>query len=96
MPSEDIVRGFVGKCSMMDSHAIYSLMSRVPEIRQYIPMIRDFVSDMERSELANVLISYLDIHYHDLLVEIENDDKKYKLFRGTMSLLLDDLVGVAQ
>jgi hypothetical protein len=48
---------------------------------------------MGRSELANVLISYLDIHYHEILVEINNDENKRSLFRGTVSLALDDMLG---
>ena len=93
LPSDDIARGFVSDHVIMDSHAIYDSISRYPLVRQYLPMIRDLVSDIDRSELARLLISYLGIHYNDLLVEIDNDERKHKLFRETMSLVLDDLYG---
>jgi hypothetical protein len=93
LPSVDDVNSFVSHYSVMDAHAIYKVICSVPLISANLPAIRDFVSDMSRSELANVLISYLDIHYHEILVEIDNDENKRSLFKSTVSLALDDMLG---
>ena len=93
LPPVDDIRSFVSHYSVMDAPAIYKAICSVPLINSNLPAIRDFVSDMGRSELANVLISYLDIHYHEILVEINNDENKRSLFRGTVSLALDDMLG---
>ncbi len=95
-PPVDIVHGFVDKYSIMDSHAIYETLVHIPIVTQILPMVRDFVSDMERDDIAKALISCLDIHYHELLEEINQNDQKRLLFRGTMSLILDDITGVGQ
>lgn len=95
-PGVDVVNGFIDKYSMMDSAAIYSAMIRIPLVNQSLPMLRDFVSDMTREEIAKELIACLDIHYHELLEEINQNDHKRQLFRGAMSLVLDDLMGVGK
>jgi hypothetical protein len=93
LPSVDVIREFVSRYSIMDANSVYKSICSVPFINSNLPSIRDVVSDMDRSELANVLISYLDIHYHEILVEINNDENKRSLFRGVVSLALDDMLG---
>jgi len=95
-PDIDVVNGFIDKYSMMDSAAIYSAVIRIPLVSQSLPMLRDFVSDMTREVIAKELIACLDIHYHELLEEINQNDHKRQLFRGAMSLVLDDLMGVGK
>ena len=93
LPSVDVINSFVSHYSVMDAPAIYKVICSVPLINSNLPAIRDFVSDMSRSELANVLIAYLDIHYHEILAEINDDENKRSLFRSTVSLALDDMLG---
>ena len=95
-PAPEVARSFVDKYVMMDAPAIHSTLVRLPMVKHTLPMLRDFVSDMERGEIAKELIASLDIHYHELLEEINKDEKKRALFRGTLSLVLDDLTGVAR
>jgi hypothetical protein len=90
-PPTEVVQEFVDKMSMMDAAAIHKKLVRFPLVNSSLPMIRGFVMDMTREEIAKELISCLDIHYHDLLEKIDHDDHKRSLFRGTMSLILDDL-----
>ena len=92
-PPVEVVRGFIDKYSMMDSVAIHAALVRIPLVMSSLPMCRGFVSDMTRADIAKELIACLDIHYHELLVEIDNNDQKRLLFREFMSLVLDDLIG---
>jgi hypothetical protein len=93
LPPTDDIRDFVNRYSLMDAHSVYKSICSVPFISSNLSVIRDIVSDMNRSDLAKVLISYLDIHYHEILAEINDDEKKRLLFRNTVSLALDDMLG---
>lgn len=93
LPSSNDIRSFISRYSLMDAPAVYKAICSVPFINSNLSVIRDIVSDMDRSELAKVLISYLDIHYHEILMEINDDEKKRLLFKNTVTLALDDMLG---
>ena len=92
LPPSEVVRSYFSSLSRSAPDEVFRSISEHSMYVEYLPILRAAVSDMTRPDLANVLIGYLDIHYHDVLVEIDSNDESRNLFRGIMSNIVTDLL----
>ncbi len=93
LPTEVDARNIYDRYIMMSSEAIFSNIAKNSFVRSQLPIVKLILSGQDPVELRNALIVYLDEHYHELMMEIDQDEERTKMFGEVLNMTVNMLVG---
>lgn len=89
-PPEKVLSDYGGLVVKTPSE-IVSLISSTPYFSAFKYDVHNSITGMEPKEVAKVLISVLDIHYHEILTRLNSDEAQFNLFRDVVYGLVEEV-----
>jgi len=85
LPNETEVRNTIEKFSMLDAPAAIKRITKSAEFVAIVPQLELAFDGLGTKTISDHVISFLDMHYPDVLQEIAADDKNAQLLADIIS-----------
>jgi len=85
LPNETEARNTIEKFSMLDAPAVIKRITKSTEFNALLPQLELAFDGLETKTIYDHVIFFLDMHYPNVLREIETDEKNAQLFEDVIT-----------